>query len=123
MSFMKALNSECVVHVRSALRQEYLNFLLKERESERMKVEQMRLYFLSSHEERQSQDGAYDRRHLSRRRLWGPLPVAWKDKIDVPRPLAMIIESAAISMYFVPSEYVLRAMAIPRCISIHQIPS
>ena len=76
--------------------QEHLNFFLKE--SEKMKAEQMRLYFLSSHEERQSQDGAYDRRHLSRRRLWGPLAVAWKDKID--GPLAMIIESAAISMYF-----------------------
>ena len=74
-------------------------FLEGKRENRREKrAEQMRLYFLSSHEERQSQDGAYDRRHLSRRRLWGPLAVAWKDKID--GPLAMIIESAAISMYF-----------------------
>ena len=45
----------------------------------------------SSHEERESQDGANYRRHLSRWRLWGPLAIAWIDK--------MVIGSAAISMY------------------------
>ena len=47
---------------------------------------------LSSHEERESQDGANYRRHLSRWRLRGPLAIACKDRIAVRLLLGLLLQ-------------------------------